>query len=67
MAERMATWVIWGVISWQRRFEEYAAAQRAARWDLGIEGRTNRDNCDVHVGVLGFGEQPLFVFKFNAL
>lgn len=58
MAERMATWVLWGVISWQRRFEEYAAAQRSARWDLGIEGRTNRDNCDVRVGVMGFGEPP---------
>ncbi|GBF95182.1 glyoxylate hydroxypyruvate reductase A [Raphidocelis subcapitata] len=55
MAERMATWVVWGVINWQRRFEAYLEAQRAARWDLGIEGRTNRDNCDVSVGVMGFG------------
>jgi hypothetical protein len=55
MAERMATWVVWGVINWQRKFEEYLEAQRAARWDLGIEGRRNLDNCDVRVGVLGFG------------
>jgi phosphoglycerate dehydrogenase-like enzyme len=55
MAERMATWVVWGVISWQRKFEEYGAAQRAVRWDLAIEGRRNLDNCDVRVGVMGFG------------
>lgn len=55
MAERMATWVLWGVISWQRRFDDYGAAQRAARWDLEVEGRSNRDNCDVRVGVMGFG------------
>ncbi len=56
MAERMATWVIWGVISWQRRFEEYHAAQRAKVWDADVERRTNLDNCDVTVGVMGFGE-----------
>jgi glyoxylate/hydroxypyruvate reductase A len=27
MASRMATWVVWGVINWQRRMDEYAAAQ----------------------------------------
>lgn len=51
----MATWVVWGVVNWQRRFEEYLTAQRAGVWDLGIEGRSNRDNCDVAVGVMGFG------------
>lgn len=56
MAERMATWVTWGVISWQRKFEDYGEAQRARRWDLSIEGRRNLDNCDVRVGVMGFGE-----------
>jgi glyoxylate/hydroxypyruvate reductase A len=55
MAERMATYVVWGVASWQRRFEEYYAAQRARRWDLTIEGAANRDNRDVRVGVLGHG------------
>ncbi|KAI8463949.1 MAG: hypothetical protein J3K34DRAFT_442038 [Monoraphidium minutum] len=55
MAERMATWAVWGVISWQRRFEDYFRAQQQRRWDLGIEGRDNLDNCDVAVGVLGFG------------
>ncbi|KIZ02326.1 gyoxylate/hydroxypyruvate reductase A [Monoraphidium neglectum] len=55
MAERMATWVIWGVISWQRKFEDYGQAQRTRRWDVELEGRTNLDNCDVRVGVLGFG------------
>lgn len=55
MAERMATWVIWGVISWQRRFENYARAQRERRWDLDIERRANLDSADVRVGVLGFG------------
>lgn len=55
MAERMATWVIWGVISWQRKFEEYYEAQRVKRWDLEIEGRRNLDNRDVKVGVMGFG------------
>jgi hypothetical protein len=30
MAQRMATWVLWGVITWQRRFLDYRGAQ--ARW-----------------------------------
>lgn len=33
MAQRMATWVLWGVITWQRRFLEYRDAQ--ARWAAG--------------------------------
>jgi hypothetical protein len=28
MAQRMATWVVWGVINYQRKMEDYAAAQR---------------------------------------
>ncbi len=56
MAQRMATWVAWGVINWQRRMDEYLSAQRACLWDPHIEGRSNRDNCDVRVGVMGFGE-----------
>jgi glyoxylate/hydroxypyruvate reductase A len=33
MAQRMATWVVWGVINYQRKMEQYAAAQR--RWAVG--------------------------------
>ena len=46
---------MWGVINWQRRFEAYAAAQRARRWDQAIEAHANVDSCDVRVGVMGFG------------
>jgi len=28
MASRMATWVVWGVINWQRKMDQYAEAQR---------------------------------------
>jgi phosphoglycerate dehydrogenase-like enzyme len=63
MAERMATWVIWGVISWQRKFEDYGQAQRTRRWDVELEGRTNLDNCDVRVGVLGFGGSCFFCMQ----
>jgi hypothetical protein len=55
--------VVWGVINWQRRFEAYAAAQRARRWDQGIEARANLDSCDVRVGVMGFGaRRVVYVF-----
>eukprot|EP00775_Hariotina_reticulata_P004821 gene4821-5068_t len=55
MAQRMATWVLWGVINWQRRMEQYYEAQRNCHWDLTIELRANRDNAEVAVGVLGLG------------
>jgi glyoxylate/hydroxypyruvate reductase A len=56
MAERMATWVLWGVINAQRRCDAYWAAQRAARWDKGIENFRNVDNAELRVGVMGLGE-----------
>ncbi|WIA23077.1 hypothetical protein OEZ85_001422 [Tetradesmus obliquus] len=56
MAQRMATWVVWGVISWQRKMEDYAAAQRSCQWAVDIEARgSNRDNAEVAVGVMGLG------------
>eukprot|EP00877_Chromochloris_zofingiensis_P004570 jgi/Chrzof1/14113/Cz08g25170.t1 len=55
MAARMATWVLWGVISWQRKMEYYSKAQQLKQWDTEIEGRTNMDNHAVRIGVLGFG------------
>lgn len=59
MASRMATWVVWGVINWQRKMDQYAEAQRRCHWDQSIEARANRDNCDVAVGVMGMGVMGL--------
>jgi phosphoglycerate dehydrogenase-like enzyme len=56
MAQRMAMWVLWGVINWQRKMDDYWAAQREKRWDQSVEARKNRDNHEVRVGVLGCGE-----------
>ena len=55
MAQRMATWVLWGVINVQRKCDEYWAAQRACRWDKGIENFRNIDNAELRVGVMGAG------------
>jgi glyoxylate/hydroxypyruvate reductase A len=57
MGARLATWVVWGVINHQRKMDAYLAAQRARRWDLGIEdkGSSLLDNHNLAVGILGFG------------
>lgn len=57
MGARLATWVVWGVINHQRKMDAYLAAQRARRWDLGVEdkGSSELDNTNIAVGVLGFG------------
>jgi len=56
MASRMAAWVAWGVLTWQRRMLDYARAQRQGHWaGAAIERGHNRDARDVRVAVLGFG------------
>lgn len=55
MAERMATWVLWGVINVQRRCDAYLQAQRDHLWDKGIENYKNIDNAELRVGVMGLG------------
>jgi len=55
MAERMATWVLWGVINSQRRCDAYAVAQRQRRWGKDIENYRNIDNAELRVGVMGLG------------
>lgn len=56
MASRMAAWVAWGVLTWQRRMLDYAAAQKAREWaGTKVERGHNRDARDVRVGVLGYG------------
>ncbi|PSC71738.1 Glyoxylate hydroxypyruvate reductase A [Micractinium conductrix] len=55
MSERMATWVLWGVINCQRKCDAYMVAQRAARWDKGVENFRNVDNRELRVGVMGLG------------
>lgn len=55
MAERMATWVLWGVINIQRKCDAYAAAQRESKWDKSIENFRNIDNAELRVGVMGAG------------
>lgn len=55
MAQRMATWVIWAVITFQRKMDEYARAQADKRWDKSIENYRPWDNGCVRVGVMGFG------------
>lgn len=55
MAERMATWVLWGVINIQRKCDAYFEAQRHLQWDKGIENFRNIDNAECHVGVMGAG------------
>jgi glyoxylate/hydroxypyruvate reductase len=56
MASRMATWVAWGLLTWQRRMLEYGEYQRRSEWaGTSVERGHNRDACDVSVGVLGYG------------
>lgn len=55
MSERMATWVLWGVINCQRKCDAYLAAQREARWDKGVEDFRSIDNGELRVGVMGLG------------
>jgi glyoxylate/hydroxypyruvate reductase A len=57
MAERMSTWVLWGVINIQRKCDAYFAAQRESKWDKSIENFRNVDNAELQVGVLGAGVQ----------
>ncbi len=39
MAQRMATWVIWAVITFQRKMDEYARAQAERRCAQGVRQR----------------------------
>jgi glyoxylate/hydroxypyruvate reductase len=55
MAERMAIWVLWGVINIQRKCDAYLEAQRQSKWDKSIENFKNIDNAELRVGVLGAG------------
>ncbi|KXZ47624.1 hypothetical protein GPECTOR_34g783 [Gonium pectorale] len=55
MAQRMATWVMWAVINFQRRMDAYARAQAESRWDKKIENLKPWDNGEVRVGILGYG------------
>jgi glyoxylate/hydroxypyruvate reductase A len=55
MAQRMATWVLWAVVNSQRRADAYLEAQRAARWDKGVEAFAPVDNGALRVGVMGLG------------
>lgn len=56
MASRMAAWVAWGVLTWQRRMLDYADAQRRGEWvGTRVERGHNRDARDVRVAVLGYG------------
>ncbi|KAL4424688.1 hypothetical protein ABPG77_004495 [Micractinium sp. CCAP 211/92] len=55
MSERMATWVLWGVINCQRKCDAYLAAQQQRRWDKGIEDFRSVDNGELRVGIMGLG------------
>ncbi len=55
MAERMATWVLWGVINIQRKCDAYFEAQRQSKWDKRIENFRNIDNPELNVGIMGAG------------
>ncbi len=50
--------VVWAVINSQRQMEAYAAAQRQRFWDKNREEYSNKDNCDIHIGILGYGARP---------
>lgn len=59
MAQRMATYVVWGVINYQRKMEEYAAAQRRCgtthtAGDHGVHADTEHASkaVVVHAGAL---------------
>jgi glyoxylate/hydroxypyruvate reductase A len=55
MAQRMATWVLWGVINIQRKCDNYWIAQSEGRWDKSVENFRNVDNAELKVGVMGLG------------
>ncbi|EFJ41542.1 hypothetical protein VOLCADRAFT_119666 [Volvox carteri f. nagariensis] len=55
MAQRMATWVMWAVINFQRKMDLYGKAQAERRWDKKIENLKPWDNGEVRVGILGYG------------
>lgn len=55
MAQRMATWVLWGVINIQRKCDAYWHAQLEGRWDKSVENYRNIDNAELKVGVMGLG------------
>ncbi|GIL51512.1 hypothetical protein Vafri_7483 [Volvox africanus] len=55
MAQRMATWVMWAVINFQRKMDMYGKAQAERRWDKKIENLKPWDNGEVRVGIMGFG------------
>ncbi|KAG2446665.1 hypothetical protein HYH02_008235 [Chlamydomonas schloesseri] len=55
MAQRMATWVMWAVVNFQRKMDAYARAQAERRWDKTIENLKPWDNGEVRVGILGYG------------
>ncbi|GIL88859.1 hypothetical protein Vretifemale_16785, partial [Volvox reticuliferus] len=55
MAQRMATWVMWAVINFQRKMDLYGKAQAERRWDKKIENLKPWDNGEVRVGIMGFG------------
>ena len=61
MGQRMATWVLWGVINSQRRMEAYAAAQRERRWAKDVEDYTQVDNAQLRVGILGLGSRTVLL------
>lgn len=42
----------------QRKCDAYWEAQRARRWDKGVENFRNIDNSELRVGVMGLGEAP---------
>lgn len=55
MAERMATWVLWGIINIQRKCDGYYKAQRHHIWDKKLENHKSIDNQDLRVGIMGLG------------
>jgi glyoxylate/hydroxypyruvate reductase A len=56
MASRMASWVAWGVLTWQRRMLEYAEYQRRSEWaGTRVEQGHNVDSRCVQVALLGYG------------
>ncbi|KAG2435198.1 hypothetical protein HXX76_007281 [Chlamydomonas incerta] len=55
MAQRMATWVMWAVVNFQRKMDAYARAQAERRWDKTVENLKPWDNGEVRVGIMGYG------------
>lgn len=57
MAERMATWVVWAVITGHRSMDAYVAGQNERRWMH--QQLPFPDNGDVRVTVMGRGVMGL--------